>query len=302
MRIGIDLGGSKIEGVALDAQGNECWRNRVATPQGDYRAIIVAISELLQRIEQATGTTRPNNTIGIGMPGTIASHSGLIKNSNTIVLNGQAFLHDLETHLQQPVRISNDANCFALSEATDGAAVGASVVFGVIIGTGTGAGVVVNGHVLQGPNGIAGEWGHNPLPWPRDDERPGRPCYCGQYGCLETFLSGPGCAADFYQLTGESLAAEQIVALAAVGEMRAETVMRRYVDRMARGLAHVINILDPDVIVLGGGMSNIARLYTEVPALWGSYVFSDQVNTRLLPPRHGDASGVRGAACLWDKD
>ncbi len=297
MHIGIDLGGTKIEAIVLDESGKERFRERVATPQGDYAGILAVIQGLVSRAEQAAG--RPC-TIGIGTPGAISPASGLMKNSNSTVLNGKPLKTDLEQALGREIRMANDANCFALSEAVDGAAAGAAVVFGVIVGTGCGAGVVVRGHALTGPNAIAGEWGHNPLPWPRDDERPGPACYCGKHGCIETWLSGTGFAANFEHATGLRLAAPEIVARAAEGDAVGEAALQAYEDRMARGLAHVINILDPDVIVLGGGMSNVHRLYENVPRLWGRYVFSDRVDTRLVPPRHGDSSGVRGAAWLWD--
>jgi len=236
---------------------------------------------------------------GIGIPGMISPATGLIKNANSTVLISHALDKDLRQALGREIRIANDANCFAISEAVDGAAAGAEVVFGVIVGTGTGGGIVVRGKVLTGPNAIAGEWGHNPLPWPRAEELPGPDCYCGKKGCIETFLSGPGMARDYLKTTGKSLDPAEIVTLASHGEEAAAACLDRYEDRMARGLAHVINILDPTIIVLGGGMSNIQRLYTNVPKLWGRYVFSDYVDTRLVPPRHGESSGVRGAAWLW---
>ncbi len=238
--------------------------------------------------------------VGIGTPGALSPATGLLKNSNSVCMNGMPVLEDICRLLGREVRIANDANCFALSEATDGAAAGAEVVFGVIVGTGTGAGIVVRGHVLTGPNAIAGEWGHNPLPWPRDHERPGTACYCGRHGCIETWLSGPGMSRDYLESGGQAVEAKQVVALALGGDERAEACLQNYEDRMARSLAHVINILDPDAIVLGGGMSNIERLYTRVPELWKQYVFSDRVDTRLLPPKFGDSSGVRGAAWLWN--
>ncbi|MGH9857857.1 MAG: ROK family protein, partial [Acidobacteriota bacterium] len=237
--------------------------------------------------------------VGVCTPGAISPATGLLKNANSVNLNGQPFKDDLEALLEREVRVTNDANCFALSEATDGAAAGAEVVFGVIVGTGTGGGIVVGGQVLTGPNAIAGEWGHNPLPWPQGGEWPGPPCYCGRQGCIETFLSGPGLARDHLEVTGERLTSAEIVARAARGYGSAEATLLRYEDRMARGLAHVMNILDPHVIVLGGGMCNIERLYENVPKRWGRYVFSDRVDTRLVPPRYGDSSGVRGAAWLW---
>jgi fructokinase len=296
MHIGIDLGGTKIELIALDAQGREVLRRRVDTPQGDYRGTVMAIVELVTHAEAALGARAH---VGIGTPGAISRLTGRMKNCNSTCLNAQPLQHDLETRLQREVRMSNDANCFALSEAVDGAGTGAGVVFGVILGTGCGAGIVVNGEVLEGPNRIAGEWGHNPLPWPGADELPGPPCYCGKHGCIETWLSGPGLAQDHLRATGLALPAHEIVAKAEAGETTCEAALQRYEDRLARGLAHVINILDPDVIVLGGGLSKVGRLYTNVPKRWGAYVFSDAVATRLAPPVHGDASGVRGAAWLW---
>ena len=296
IRIGIDLGGTKIEAIALDDQGRERLRRRRPTPQGDYEATLAAVATLVAEAETELGESA---SVGIGTPGALSRATGLLKNSNSVCLNGQPLLQDLETRLDRPLRLANDANCFALSEATDGAAAGAEIVFGVIVGTGTGAGIVVNGQALTGINAIAGEWGHNPLPWPADSERPGPACYCGKHGCLETFLSGPGMARDYAATTGTRLEAETIVARAEGGETAALATLERYEDRMARGLAHVINILDPDVIVLGGGMSNVERLYRTVPKRWGEYVFSDRVDTRLTPPRHGDSSGVRGAAWLW---
>lgn len=295
MRIGIDLGGTKIEIIALDDAGGELLRKRVATPQGDYPGILNTIAQLIADVESVT---RQHGSIGIGTPGALSPATGLMRNSNSVCLNGKPVKTDLENLLQRPIRMANDANCFALSEATDGAAQGAAVVFGVIVGTGTGAGVVVNRQVLTGPNAIAGEWGHNPLPWPRDDERPGPACYCGKQGCIETFLSGPGLELDYRLATGIQARAEEIVLRAEKNEVQAEQCLQRYENRMARALAHIINVLDPDIIVLGGGMSNVQRLYKNVPAIWGKYVFSDVVLTRLAPPRFGDSSGVRGAAWL----
>lgn len=296
IRIGVDLGGTKIEAIAIDGAGTTRARRRVPTPRDGYAAILDAIAGLVRAVEEEAGA---RGTVGIGTPGAISRASGLLKNSNSTCLNGKPILQDLQEKLKREVRISNDANCFALSEARDGAAAGAGVVFGVIVGTGTGAGVVVHGRVLDGVNGIAGEWGHNPLPWPKDEERPGPACYCGKFGCVETFLSGPGMSASYRRLAGKPAEPAEIVLRAGQGHSLCERVVRDYEDRMARALAHVINILDPDAVVLGGGMSNIRRLYEEVPKLWGRYVFSDRVDTRLLPPRHGDSSGVRGAAWLW---
>ena len=294
MRIGIDLGGTKIEGIALDGE-HVLARRRVQTPRDDYEGTIRAIVDLVGALRQETGK---HGSIGIGIPGAISEHTGLVKNANSVWLIGHPLDRDLERAFGEPVRLSNDANCFALSEATDGAAKGARCVFGVIVGTGTGGGIVVNGRVLTGANAIAGEWGHNPMPWPFDDEWPGPDCYCGQTGCIETFLSGPGFARDFAN-DGEPIDPIEIVARAGAGDAAADAWVRRYEERMARALASVINLLDPDVIVLGGGMSNIDRLYANVPAFWPGLVFSDTVTTRLVKAAHGDSSGVRGAAWLW---
>ncbi len=297
MRIGIDLGGTKIEALALAEDGRERARRRVATPRGDYQQTLRAIADLVRTLEAELGET---GTVGVGIPGTISQATGLVKNANSTWLIGRPLGEDLPRLLDRPVRFANDANCFALSEATDGAASGARVVFGVIVGTGAGGGVVVNGHVVVGANAIGGEWGHNPLPAPRDDERPGPRCYCGRYGCVETFLSGPGLALDFAASGGGSATAAEISGRAATGDARAEAALIRYEDRMARALAAVVNVLDPDVIVLGGGLSKIERLYESVPRLWRPHIFSDTVATKLVPARHGDSSGVRGAAWLWD--
>jgi fructokinase len=295
IRFGIDLGGSKIELRALDRSGTELLRRRVATPQGDYDETLVAIARLVSDAEHQLGCRA---TIGIGTPGASSKASGRMKNCNSTCLNGQPLRDDLEALLARPVSMANDADCFALSEATDGAAAGAATVFGVILGTGVGGGIVVRGQLLDGPNAIAGEWGHNPLPWPDDDERPGPDCYCGRTGCIETFLSGPGLTRAHEAASSAHLNAQQIAAQAQLGDIACEHSMQRYENRLARALAHVINIIDPEVIVLGGGLSNCARLYDQVPRIWGRYVFSDRVDTRLVPPRHGDSSGVRGAAWL----
>jgi fructokinase len=295
MRLGIDLGGTKIEIVALDDAGRELLRRRVATPKDDYYETLQAIAQLVRDAEAELGQ---RGSIGIATPGALSRATGRLKNSNSVALNGQPILQDLQDLLQRNIRIANDANCFALSEATDGAAAGASVVFGVILGTGVGAGIVVNGHVLTGPNGIAGEWGHNPLPWPEAHELPGPQCYCGKRGCIETFLSGPGMTLLHQLTTGASLSSAEIVQRAEQGDAACEHSLKTYEHRLARSLAHVVNILDPDVIVLGGGMSNIERLYTNVPALWGDWVFSDRVDTKLVKNQYGDSSGVRGAAWL----
>lgn len=295
IRLGIDLGGTKIEIIALDASGCELFRQRIATPQGDYLGTVKAIERLVRGTEKVLGA---QGSVGIGTPGALSTQTGLMKNSNSTCLNGQPLLQDLENALTRNIRIANDANCFALSEATDGAAAGAACVFGVIVGTGTGAGIVVNGHVLTGANAIAGEWGHNPLPWPLDHERLGPACYCGKTGCIETYLSGPGMSADHLATTGIQLSPPAILELAEAGDADCETTLRRYEDRLARSLAHIINILDPNVIVMGGGMSNMTRIYHNIPNIWGRYVFSDTVHTPLLAPVYGDSSGVRGAAWL----
>lgn len=295
MRIGIDLGGTKIEALALGADGAELARRRVATPRGSYEGTLDAIASLVTTLEGELG---PADGVGIGHPGATSRATGVMKNANSTWLNGRPFARDIAVRLGRPVSCANDADCFALSEATDGAAAGAAIVFGVILGTGTGGGIVHAGRLLSGINAVAGEWGHNPLPWPRDDERPGPPCYCGQSGCIETFLSGPGLALDHRAATGMDATAAQIVDRAAQGDPSSIAALDRYCDRLARALASVINVIDPHVIVLGGGLSNVSRLYDDVPRLWGRYVFSDRVDTRLVPPRHGDSSGVRGAAWL----
>ena len=298
VRIGVDLGGTKIEAAAVAQDGSIALRRRVPTPRDDYNATLTAIVQLVTDLEHDLGG---HTSVGIGMPGTMSPATGLVKNANSVWLNGRPLDRDLIAQLGRPVRFANDANCFALSEARGGAAAGAPVVFGVIIGTGTGGGIVVNGRVVSGRNAVAGEWGHNPLPWPRDDELPGAHCYCGLNGCIETFLSGPGLARDHAQRTGVSLSPVAIVERAARGDPAAEATLQSYEDRMARALASVINIVDPDVIVLGGGMSNLPRLYTNVPHAWARYVFSDRVDTALVAPRFGDSSGVRGAAWLWEE-
>lgn len=331
MRIGIDLGGTKTEIICLDQHnGRELYRQRVPTVRGNYDATIIALKDL---IEQAEGTLKATGTIGIGIPGTVSRDTGLVKNANSTWLNGKPLDKDLEKVLGRPVRIQNDANCFAVSEATDGAGEGKSIVFGVIIGTGCGGGVVIDGKAHGGINGIGGEWGHNPLPYPTvympdakseydrfemapdvkdnlghyttDDvthaEYPGPLCYCGRRGCLETWISGTGFKNDYHRVTGEEVSTHDIIAATKTGDAKAMTALNRYVDRLARALAGVINILDPDAIVLGGGMSNVSALYKMVPEVWGKYVFSDSVHTSLHQAKHGDSSGVRGAAWLWGK-
>jgi fructokinase len=297
MRIGIDLGGTKIEAIAITDAGAERARRRIVSPRGSYPDTLAALAGIVGDLERDCGA---RGTIGVGIPGTISPATGLIKNSNSTWLNGRALADDLSRLLDRPVRFANDANCFALSEASDGAAAGADVVFGVIVGTGTGGGVVVKGRVLVGANAIGGEWGHNPLPAARGVESPGPPCYCGRSGCIETFLCGPALERDHAASGGSSVPAQDIAARAHAGDALADAVLARYEDRMARALASVINVLDPDVIVLGGGLSNIDRLYERVPKLWSQHIFSDAVSTRLVRPMHGDSSGVRGAAWLWD--
>jgi fructokinase len=295
MRLGIDLGGTKIEILALAEDGTVRSRRRVPTPAEDYDAIVHAVVDLVGAVETELGH---QGTLGIGVPGAISPATGRMKNANTVVLNGRPLQQDLERALARSVRLENDANCFALSEAVDGAAAGAPVVFGAILGTGVGGGIVVHGRPLLGPNAIAGEWGHNPLPWPDPTERPGPACYCGKTGCVETFLSGPGLAAEYERRGGPRIAAREVVAAAEQGDPTAEATLRCYEDRLARALASVINVLDPDVVVLGGGLSNIERLYDTLPSLLRAYVFSDAIATAVRRAQHGDSSGVRGAAWL----
>ena len=297
IRIGIDLGGTKIEAIALDPHGVACFRQRVPTPQGKYDDTVRAIASLVAAVDAHISPIPAS--VGIGIPGTISPATGLIKNANSTCLIGHALDKDIAAAIGRPVRLANDADCFALSEAVDGAAAGEQIVFGAILGTGAGGGLVINTQVVRGPNAITGEWGHNPLPWPRPDEMPGPQCYCGLKGCNETFISGTGLSRDFAGVTGETVAATEIVARSAAGDALATAALDRYVDRLARDTATIINVIDPHMIVLGGGMSNVARLYTDVPRLWPTYVFSDTVVTKLSPPKHGDSSGVRGAAWLW---
>ena len=292
-RIGIDLGGTKIEGIVLGDDERFLLRQRVATPKGDYVGTLKAVTALVDNLEQQFGQ---RCRVGIGTPGAISPETGLLRNANSTCLNNQPFATDIAAHLGRPVSIANDADCFALSEASDGAAVGAHSVFGVILGTGTGGGIVIDGKLLRGPNAIAGEWGHNPLPWPTREELPGPRCYCGKRGCIETWLSGPGLARDFDPKTPQT--AVDVVRLAEQGDVAAEACLRRYSERLARALATVINLLDPEVIVLGGGLSKIERLYEQLPGQLRRHVFSDTLNTRVARPLHGDSSGVRGAARL----
>ena len=297
-RIGIDLGGTKTEIAAFDASGAERLRRRVATPAGDYSAIVGTIAML---VTDAEATLGERGTVGLGIPGALSLATGRVKNANSTCLNGRPLKQDLEAELGREVRLANDANCFALSEAVDGAGRGARVVFGVILGTGVGGGLVVGGSVIEGANAIAGEWGHNPLLSPGETDLPLPTCYCGRRGCVESYLSGPSLSADHVRGTGERLDAAEIARRAGAGDVRCEATLTRYELRLARALGVVVNIVDPDVIVLGGGLSRIARLYERVPAVWGPFIFSDQVRTRLLPPVHGDSGGVRGAAWLWGR-
>ncbi|PWC21240.1 fructokinase [Brenneria roseae subsp. roseae] len=299
MRIGIDLGGTKTEAIALDDGGQTCFRQRVATPRNDYAATINTIASLVDAAEKATGG---EGSVGVGIPGTISPFTGKVKNANSTWLNGQSLDNDLSRLLGRPVRVANDANCLAVSEAVDGAAAGEKTVFAVIIGTGCGAGIALDGKVHTGGNGIAGEWGHNPLPWMDDEEllyQRAVPCYCGKAGCIETFISGTGFATDYQRLSRQARKGEAIVALAEQGDRRAEQALQRYERRLAKSLAHVINLLDPDVVVLGGGMSNIPRLYQTVPALLKQWAFGGECTTPVRQAMHGDSSGVRGAAWLW---
>jgi len=328
MRIGIDLGGTKTEIICLDRNnGKELYRQRVPTIRDSYDATIQTITDLVSTAEKILGT---KGSVGVGIPGTVSGRTGLVKNANSVWLNGHPLDKDLEKSLKRPIRIENDANCFAVSEATDGSGAGKSVVFGVIVGTGCGGGVAINGKAQRGINSIAGEWGHNPLPYPqvfgksphglfeeapntkdtlthyfvdhpKIAEYPGPLCYCGRRGCIETWISGIGFRNDYRRVTEDEISTHDIIAAARKGEAKAIAALNRYIDRMARSLAYVINILDPDVIVLGGGMSNVQALYEEVPKAWKKYLFTDTVDTVLLPPRHGDSSGVRGAAWLWTK-
>lgn len=299
MRIGIDLGGTKTEVIALSDQGAQLFRHRLPTPGGDYRQTIETIASLVEMAEQATGQS---GTVGIGIPGSISPYTGVVKNANSTWLNGQPFDKDLSQRLQREVRLANDANCLAVSEAVDGAAAGAQTVFAVIIGTGYGSGVALNGRAHIGGNGTAGEWGHNPLPWMDEDElryRAEVPCYCGKQGCIETFISGTGFATDYRRLSGHSLKGSEIMQRVGERDPVAELALSRYEMRLAKSLAHVVNILDPDVIVLGGGMSNVDRLYQTVPNLLKPWVFGGECETPILRAAHGDSSGVRGAAWLW---
>jgi fructokinase len=300
MRIGIDLGGTKIEALALDDSGRELARVRIPTPHGDYPATIAAMASLVHQLEQQTNQV---GTVGAGIPGSIRASAGLVKNANSTWLNGQPLPQDLSAALARPVHIANDANCLAVSEATDGAGQGHRVVFAVILGTGAGGGIAVDTKVHHGPNGVAGEWGHNPLPWAQPDELPGPLCYCGKRGCMEMWVSGSGIARDHHEITGQSLSTREIAAASAPKatspDPLAAATMQRFESRLARGLAAVVNILDPDIIVIGGGVSRIDRIYTGLPNLMRPWVFGGDFDTPIVPARFGDSSGVRGAAWLW---
>ncbi|MFV0297841.1 MAG: ROK family protein [Hyphomicrobiaceae bacterium] len=297
LRIGIDLGGTKIEGVVLTSDGQEAARKRVAAPKGDYDQTLAAVRDLVLELERDAGGT---GRVGVGMPGSISPATGLVQNGNSTWLNGRRLSQDLEAALARPIRCANDANCFAMSEAVDGAGAGKRIVFGVILGTGCGGGLVIDGRIVDGPRGIGGEWGHNPLPWPAPAELPGPECWCGRPGCMETWVSGTGLALDHARISGEAIAGEEVAARATAGDEAALATLARHADRLARGLSHIVNLIDPDLIVLGGGLSKLPHLYAEVPRLMERWVFSDTPFISISPPRWGDASGVRGAAWLWN--
>jgi fructokinase len=296
IRIGVDLGGTKIEALAIDGKGRELCRDRVPTPRFDYDATIRTLVGAVRKIENKTGQS---GTVGVAIPGTVSFKTGLVKNANSTWMNGRPFDRDLGLALGREVRVANDANCLAVSEATDGAAAGKRVVFAAILGTGCGGGISIDGRVHSGMNGVAGEWGHNPLPWPRQNEYPGPQCYCGKRGCIETWISGTGLAADYQRAANAALDGREIVARSLAGEPSASAALDSYQDRLARSLAHVVNLLDPDVIVLGGGMSQVQCIYQNLPARIESYVFGRELDTQVLPAKHGDSSGIRGAAWLW---
>ena len=304
-RIGVDLGGTKIEAVILEEGEGIVVRRRVPTPRGNYQAIVDAIAGLITEITAEQGTTERHTPVGVGIPGVLSPATGLVKNANTNELNGRPLDRDLRDALGRPVRLANDANCFALSEVVDGAVAdaglhpGSSTVFGIILGTGVGGGLVVRGEIVAGPDQVAGEWGHNPLPWRNDTEFPGETCWCGRRGCIEGFLSGPALERDHTRTTGDVASARDIATRAAAGDVTCQTTLARYCDRLGRALASIVNVLNPDAIVVGGGLSNLAKIYELVPRVWSRYVFSDCVSTRLLAAKHGDSSGVRGAAWLW---
>jgi len=296
MRIGIDLGGTKTECIVLDSNGVQLLRRRVASPRHDYRATLANVARLVREVERELGVT---GSVGVGTPGAVSPVTGRMQNCNSTWLNDTRLREDLQAVLERPVRIANDANCLVLSEASDGSAAGYDIVFGVILGTGVGGGIAIDGRIVEGANAIAGEWGHNPLPAPRVEELPGPECYCGRRGCIETWLSGPGMADDHLRVCAERLEAEEIATRALNGEITALATVDRYCDRLARCLAGIINVLDPHAIVLAGGVSNMPSLYQRVPELWARYAFTQRVETALLPAKHGDSSGVRGAAWLW---
>ncbi len=297
IQIGIDLGGTKIEIIAVDDRGDILVRERRDTPDNNYKKIVQVTADLVNKVEGLLGE---KGTVGVALPGALSLATGKIKNSNTTCMIGQAFDKDLGETLNRVIRVNNDANCFTLSEVIDGAAVGAEIVFGVILGTGVGGGIAIDGKIINGTNSIAGEWGHNPLPWPKEYELPGPDCYCGKQGCIETFLSGPGLMHDHEVSTNEKLEPVEIVQQSRGGNKTSISTMGRYYDRLARSLASIINVIDPDVIVLGGGLSNIEEIYEKIPELWEQYVFSDRVDTKIIPAKQGDSSGVRGASWLWD--
>src|SRR5438105_4918559 len=296
VRIGVDLGGTKIEFIAIERDGRELHRHRIATPRHDYDGTVRAVAEATREIEKKLGRSA---TVGLGIPGTISTKTGLVKNANSTWLNGKPFDKDLSRALAREVRCANDANCLAVSESTGGAGFGKHVVFAVILGTGCGGGIALDGRVHGGSNGVAGEWGHNTLPWMRADEFPGPACYCGKHGCIETWISGTGLEKDYERATKTSLRGPEVLARSDAGEPAALAALDRFEDRLSRGLAGVINLLDPDVIVMGGGASQISRIYKNVPALLEEYVFGKEADTPLVPAKHGDSSGVRGAAWLW---
>jgi fructokinase len=295
IRVGIDFGGTKIEAAALDAQGNFLARVRTPNP-GSYDAALSTVCELVDRVEQEAGG---RGTVGVGTPGSISPRTGTMRNANSVWLNGRDFRHDLSAALGREIRMANDANCLALSEVVDGAASGSKVAFAVIIGTGCGGGLVVNGQLVEGAHGVGGEWGHIPLPWPKHDEVDAPQCWCGQRSCLETWVSGSGLQRDFAKVTGQNLDGESIIRAARDGEAHAHAALSRYVDRLGRGLAVICNIVDPDTIVLGGGLSNVSELYDHLPEIVKAHVFSDTWHARIVPAKWGDSSGVRGAARLW---
>ena len=297
-RTGIDLGGTKIESIVLDSKGSQVFRKRIPSPQGSYIETVNAITEL---VLEADNHVHEITRVGIGIPGALSEQTGLVKNANSTWLIGKPLKSDLEYSLKRRIKIENDANCFTISEAVDGAGAQAQIVFGVILGTGVGGGITINANPLRGINSITGEWGHNPLPWTNEQELNQNKCYCGKKGCIETFLSGPAVAENYYKKTGKVLTVENILALSEAGDLNAQGIFNEFEIHLARGLAQVINILDPDIIVLGGGLSNISRLYDNTIKIWDEYIFSDRINTKLVPARHGDASGVRGAAWLWNE-